>query len=403
MMRMAPREILSASVQALRANPLRSFLTALGMLIGNASVILVVTISLAGRDFILREIEGIGSNLIFAYSAAGAPSVVNSYADYIKTADVEAVREQLGDRLVAATGIMTDYDEMTVGNRRQDIKVNGVDQYYAMVRNLAITAGSFFTTSDVTLRTKAAMLTDEFAVKQFGSTAAAVGQMIQIHGLPFTIIGTFRERVSTYGQSELAAETILIPITILRYFTTYERIDPMYVQVRSPREVDAVAGTVRSILEGRHRPGARYVVDTLTGILSAARQISVILSLVLILVSAIALTISGIGIMNIMLVTVAERTREIGIRMAVGASRREILWQFVAEAVLLSLGGGLIGILVGVGIPLVVEWLGGIEIPISAASVVVAFVVAFAVGLIFGVLPARRASSLDPTEALRYE
>jgi len=144
-------------------------------------------------------------------------------------------------------------------------------------------------------------------------------------------------------------------------------------------------------------------VDTLTAILDAVRNISLILSAVLFLVSAITLVISGIGIMNIMLVTVTERTREIGIRMAVGASRREILMQFLTEAVMVSLAGGLVGILVGVGIPLSVQFLADIRIPISAVSIVVAFVVSCAVGLIFGMLPANRASRLNPTEALRYE
>jgi len=183
-----------------------------------------------------------------------------------------------------------------------------------------------------------------------------------------------------------------------------ERIDPMYVQVRAPEEVDAVTQTVRQILESRHRAGAVYRVENLTAILNAAKSIALILSLVLVLVSAIALVISGIGIMNIMLVTVTERTREIGLRMAVGASRREILIQFLTEAVLVSLSGGIIGILVGVSIPLSVQFfVGNIEIPISATAILIAFGVSMIVGLIFGILPANRASRLNPTEALRYE
>jgi putative ABC transport system permease protein len=396
-------EALKFSAQALRANPVRSVLTALGMVIGVASVILVVTISLTSRDYILEQIQGIGSNIIFAYYAAGSQSSVRSDADFIKTGDVEAIRQQLGDRIVAATGVMTNFDRMIIGNREEDIKVNGADQFYETVRNLVITSGSFFNASDIALRTKAALLTDKLAERLYGSRSAALGQVIKIHGLQFTIIGTFKEKVSTFGQSELDSDTILIPITVLRYFTTVERVDPLYVQVQSPEQVDYVAGMVRQILESRHRTGARYTVETLTSILNAAKQISLILSIVLILVSAIALVISGIGIMNIMLVTVTERTREIGIRMAVGASRHEILMQFLTEAVMVSLAGGLIGILVGVGIPLSVQFLADIRIPISLASIVVAFVVSCAVGLVFGMLPANRASHLNPTEALRYE
>ena len=396
-------EALRFSAQALRANAVRSLLTGLGMVIGNASVILVVTISLTSRDYILEQVEGIGSNMIFAYYAAGGMSANRSDADFIKMADVEMVRQQLDNRIVAATGVMSNYDRMLIGNREEDVKVNGADQYYKAVRNLVITTGAFFDTSDITLRSKVALLTDKLAERLYGNRSASFGQRIKIHGVQFTVIGTFKEKVSTFGQSELDSETILIPITVLRYFATVERIDPLYVQVRSPGEVDAVAGMVRQMLESRHRPGAVYRVDTLTSILNAARQISMILSLVLVLVSAIALIISGIGIMNIMLVTVTERTREIGIRMAVGASRQEILMQFLTEAVMVSLAGGIVGILVGVAIPVAVQWIGEIRIPISVTSIVVAFVTSCAVGLIFGILPANRASHLNPTEALRYE
>jgi putative ABC transport system permease protein len=224
-----------------------------------------------------------------------------------------------------------------------------------------------------------------------------------LFGLQFTIIGTFREKVETFGQSEVERDTVLIPITVLKYFTPVERIDPLYVQVRSAEQVDRVAMRVQDILESRHRPGANYRVDTLTAILNAVRNISLILSAVLFLVSAITLIISGIGIMNIMLVTVTERTREIGLRLAVGAAPREILLQFLTEAVLVSLAGGSMGILVGVAIPSSVQLFANIKIPISPVAIVVAFGVSCLVGIVFGMLPANRAAHLNPTEALRYE
>ena len=189
-----------------------------------------------------------------------------------------------------------------------------------------------------------------------------------------------------------------------QYFIRVERIDPFYVQVRSPEQVEAVTTEVKEILESRHRAGASYKVENLTGILNAAKSIARILSLVLVLVSAIALVISGIGIMNIMLVTVTERTREIGVRMAVGASRRDILLQFLTEAVLISLAGGTFGIVAGVALPLSVQYfVDNLRIPISMWSIAIAFTVSSLVGLIFGMLPASRASRLNPTEALRYE
>ena len=330
-------EALRFSAQALRANPVRSMLTGLGMVIGTASVILVVTISLTSRDYILEQIEGIGSNIIFAYYASAGATTALSDADYIKMTDVEALRQNLGADIVAATGVMANFYRILIGGKEQDVKVIGTDQAYQPVRNIVISSGRFLDESDISLRQKVGLLTDQLAVRMYGSQASALNQVIKLYGLEFTVIGTFHEKVETFGQSEVERDTILMPITVLRYFTPVERIDPMYVQVRSPEEVDRVARRVQEVLEARHRQGARYRVDTLTAILNAAKNISLILSLVLVLVSAITLVISGIGIMDIILVSVTERTREIGVRLAVGASKREILIQFLGEAMMVSL------------------------------------------------------------------
>jgi len=396
-------EALRFSTQALRANPVRSMLTGLGMVIGTASVILVVTISLTSRDYILEQVEGIGSNIIFAYLVNAGPSSPTADADYIKMVDVHAIRAELAPEIVAATGVMSSVDPILIGGKPQDVKINGTDQDYASVRNIVVSSGRFLDSGDVTRREKVALLTDHLAERIYGSRAAALNQSLRLFGLQFTVIGTFHEKVETFGQSEVERDTIMVPLTVLRYFTPLERIDPLYVQVRSPAEVDRVAGRVQAILEARHRPGARYRVDTLTAILNAAKNISLILSLVLVLVSAITLVISGIGIMNIMLVTVTERTREIGVRLAVGASAHKILLQFLTEAMMVSLTGGLLGILVGVAIPLSVGLFADIRIPISWVAIVVAFGVSCLVGLVFGILPANRAAHLNPTEALRYE
>jgi putative ABC transport system permease protein len=398
------REALRFSYQSLRANKVRTLLTALGLVIGNASVILVVTISLASRDYILDQIRGIGSNLVYANYEAGSQTATQVEADFVKLADVEAVRQYLGNRINAATGVMTNYDRMLIDGREQDVAVLGSDDQYKTVRNLVILAGRFMDSNDVAMRNKVAMLTEELARRLYGSQQAAIGKILKLHGLQFTVIGTFKEKTSSFGQSELTSETVLIPITVLRYFTSSERIDPLYVQVADANDVPAVTREVRQIIEGRHRAGARYRVENLSAILEAAQNIASILTFVLVMVSAIALIISGIGIMNIMLVTVTERTREIGLRMAVGASRRWVLRQFLLEAVLISVGGGLVGILAGVAVPLSVQFFTDeFAIPISGWSIAIAFAVSAVVGLVFGLLPANRASHLNPTEALRYE
>jgi putative ABC transport system permease protein len=398
-------EAVRSSLQALRANKFRAFLTALGLVIGNASVILVVTISLTSRDYILQQIQRIGSNLIIAqYQVGNNGAMAAADADYIKTGDAVAIRNQLGSRIVAATGVMNSFDRMRINGRDEDVAIIGTDQYYPEVRNLELVAGRFFDGDDVQQRHRVALVMEKMAGRLFGGPQAAVGQTIKLHGMQYSIIGTFREKANSFNLSELTGDNVLIPISLLKYFAPLERIDPLYVQARRSSDVVALTKSVRSILEARHRQGARYSVDNLEAILDTAKQIATILTVVLVVVSAIALIISGIGIMNIMLVTVTERTREIGLRMAVGAARRDVLEQFLAEAVVISLAGGVAGILIGVAVPLSVRYFTDeIQIPISPLSVGVAFTVSVLVGLVFGILPANRAARLNPTEALRYE
>jgi len=397
-------EVLKSSYEALKANRVRTLLTALGLVIGNASVILVVTISLTSTEFILDQIRGIGSNVVWAYFETGSRESEQSEADFVKIADAEAIRNQLADRIVAVTATMSSSSTLVLEGKPQDTSVLGVDEYYPKVRNLILLTGRYFDASEVKQRAKVTLLTEPLAQLLYGSNQAAIGKLIKVKDHQFTVIGVFRERVQSFGLSELADRAMVVPITVVRYYIRVERIDPMYIQAKRAEDVEALTAEVKRILEGRHRRGAKYFVDNLGAILDTAKNISLILTFVLVLVAAIALVISGIGIMNIMLVTVTERTKEIGIRMAIGASRREVLAQFLMEAVLISTGGGLLGILVGVSGPLVAQYLvPEFGVAISPLSVIVAFVVSFAVGLIFGMLPANRASQLNPIEALRYE
>ncbi len=392
------------SIQALASNRLRTFLTALGLVIGNASVILVVTVSLTSRDYILEQISGIGSNIIFAYFERGGREASLVEGDFVKLADVEAIREQLGSEIQAATGVMSIYETVVVEGQPRDILVLAADDRYADVRNLVMIEGRGLSPGDVILRQRVAMVTERLANRLFASQEAAIGEVLKIRGLQFTIIGTFREKTQSFGLSELSQNTIVIPVTVFEYLVPYERVDPLYVQAKRAEDVEALSVRVRQILESRHRPGASYFVGNLTAILNAAKNISLILTIVLLLIAAITLLISGIGIMNIMLVTVTERTREVGIRLAVGAPRRAVLQQFLMEAVIISASGGIAGIAVGISIPLIGQtFVEGLTIPISWISVAAAFSVSFLVGLVFGLLPANRAARLNPTEALRHE
>jgi putative ABC transport system permease protein len=397
-------EAVAFSLQALQANRLRTFLTGLGLIIGNASVILVVTISLASKDLILDQIRGIGSNLVYADYQAPGENSAKVQADFVKIADVQALRDRLGDSIIAATAVMNGHDEIVIDGKVHEITLDGVDEEYARVRNLQLLRGRFIDASDVALRQRVTLLIDKFALRLYGNQDAAIGQTIKVHQLHFTVIGTFKEKTSTFGQGEITDDTMLIPISVMKYFVDYERIEPVYLQVRNAGDVRGVTQEVNDILESRHRPGAKYNVQNLSAILDTADEIATVLTVVLVIVSAIALVISGIGIMNIMLVTVTERTREIGLRMAIGASRKEVLLQFLVESVLISMVGGGIGIVLGLALPISVSLITNkVHVPISPLSVIVAFGVSFVVGVGFGLLPARRASQLNPTEALRYE
>jgi putative ABC transport system permease protein len=223
--------------------------------------------------------------------------------------------------------------------------------------------------------------------------------------LTFTVIGVFKERVETYGLSDIQDESVLIPFGLMKSYTGADVLRVLDAQASSSEEVERVQKQVGALLRSRHPPEAEYNVQTLTAILVAAQNISLALTIVLIVIAFIALLISGIGIMNIMLVTVKERTREIGIRKAIGAPRRDILYQFLIEAFLISGGGAVLGILIGLAVPVAAQFFlpGNLRVPISPLSVVVAFIVSCSTGLFFGYLPANNASSLQPIESLRYE
>src|SRR6476661_2565809 len=180
-------EAFSFSLEALRANPVRSFLTGLGMVIGTASVILVVTISLTSRDYILEQVQGIGSNIIFAYYVSAGPAAATADADYIKMADVEAIRQDLGSDIVAATGVMSNFDRVLIGGKEQDVKIIGTDQAYQPVRNIVVSSGRFLDEGDVRLRNKVGLMTDKLAQRMFGNRNAALNQVIRLFGLQFTI------------------------------------------------------------------------------------------------------------------------------------------------------------------------------------------------------------------------
>ena len=402
---MALGEIVLLAIDNFRTSKVRFALTALGMVIGAASVIFVVTISLTGKQYILNELQSIGSNMIELEFSGGGPTgaAEPGHYDYLTRDDEKAVDEQVAD--VAYSSPMLEMHERIAfpGAQIKDVLALGVSPQYRQVRNLIVLNGRFFDEQDENSHAKVALVTELFAREMFGSSAAAVDQTIRITELPITIIGVFKESVDTFGQSEIADETLLMPYSVARYFTGTDDVKQIFFSARDQSNVEETAREVVAVVHSRHQKNSVYKASTLTSLLTVAAWVSNALTVILVLVAAVTLAVGGVGIMNIMLATVRSRIREIGIRKAMGATAREIKLQFLIEAVFISLTGGLIGTILGLAVPLSVRLFTSYQIPISPWSAVVALATSTAVGVIFGTLPANRAAQLDPVESLKYE
>ena len=396
-------EILNFVLDSFCSNKVQFTLTALAMAVGTASVILVATIGLTGKQYILRQLQSIGTNMIYA-EYEGGTNHIDSSPDPMTIEDVQAIREQVTS-VVAASPTVNLVDRISIGAGKQsDILVLGVDPEYTRVRNLKLLAGRFFDTQDSSGHNKVGVITEKLAEKLYGTSAAAVGQIIKLSGgLPFTVVGVFKESVDTFGQSEIQEDTMLIPYTVSRFFTPTNAVYEIYFSAATSQDVVPVTAAIKQVLQSRHRSESVYNVQNLTQLLTVAGKIADALTLILMLVAFVTLLVSGIGIMNIMLATVTSRIREIGIRKAVGATNREIRFQFLAEAIVISITGGIVGIVTGLAIPYSVRLFTDFRLPISGLSAIIAIVVSSIVGMIFGTVPATRASQLDPVESLRYE
>jgi putative ABC transport system permease protein len=398
-------EILKLAMDSFSASKLRFALTALGMVIGTASVILVVTIGLTGKQFILTEIQKIGTNSVeLEYAGGGAMGAQReSYDDSLTREDEKAVLAQLPNVMYSSPVTATHARISFGGGVVKDTLVLGVSPQYEDIRNLLVPVGRFFDDEDDSAHLKCAVVSELFARDRFGSSDAAVGQNFEISGIPFTIIGVFRESVDDMGQSEIQDRTILIPYSVARYFTGSEHVKQIYFSMRSMDQVPEAANEIKRIVSSRHRPSSVYQTQTLKEVLTMAAKIANALTAVLVLVAAVTLAVGGVGIMNIMLANVRSRIREIGIRKAMGATNREIKLQFLAEAVIISLTGGIVGTLVGLSVPYSIRFFTNYDLPVSGWSVVIALASAMLVGVIFGTIPATRAAQLDPVESLKYE
>lgn len=398
-------QTLKLALSALVRNRSRSILTMLGVVIGVAAVIVTVAIGTGAKSSVASAINGLGSNLIIvtpgSVQTTGARTG-NGGASTLVPADGLAVAK-LPNVTAASPAVNLRTQVVGAGNNWQTT-VTGVAPSYTVVRSWDVAAGRFFTQTETDDAAKVAVL-GQTVVQQLFPSSDPVGQTVMIKNVPFTVIGVLTAKGQS-GMGQDQDDTILIPYTsALQRITGGTTINTLMVSASDQAQIAPVTSEITSLLEQRHKIVAGqpddFQVRNLQDIAATATSTASILGLLLAAVAAVSLVVGGIGIMNIMLVVVTERTREIGIRKAIGAPRRAILGQFLTEAVLLSLIGGLAGVVVGlVGTNFKIQ---GVKPIPTAGSVIGAFAVTVAVGVFFGFYPASRAAALRPVDALRYE
>ncbi|HZD03064.1 MAG TPA: ABC transporter permease [Actinomycetes bacterium] len=390
-------EAVRVAWEALRANKLRSSLTMLGVVIGVTSVVLLVAIGSGARNEVTLGIESLGSNILFVapgdFSFGSAPSLSRLTLD-----DVRRVGDAVGDpRRVAAT--IASGELARVGPRRTQVNLNGTNETIPFVFDRTVARGSFFSETDVVTRRRVAVLGAD-PVERLFPDRDPLGRFVTIAGVRFRVIGVLSRVGTTLGVDR--NQEAFIPVTAAQRLFGVNRVDGIAVKAASPQDIPAEQQVIRDVVSRAH-PDQDFQVLTQDDILGVVGRVLSILTIVLASIAGISLLVGGVGVMNIMLVSVSERTREIGLRKAVGARTRDVLRQFLLEAVALTVSGGAIGILLGIAVALVVGRLSPVPAAITGWSVVLAFGVSVAVGVFFGVYPARKAARMQPIAALRYE
>jgi putative ABC transport system permease protein len=394
-------------LKAISRNKLRSFLTMLGIVIGVGCVIVVVAIGNGASQSIQSTINALGSNFIMVFPGASTSSGARMFTgnSTLTPEDAAALRTEAPDIAYVSPMVRTN-GQIVAGELNWGTGIQGVDVDFPNIRAWNVLQGSFFTDTDVKAASKVAVLGNTVAENLFPN-GDAVGQIIRIKNVPFKVAGVLEKKGGNMmGQDQ--DDVVLAPYTtIMKRLSGKTRLDMLYVASSSPNNVSAAQEQIDAILRQRHRiapnADADFMMRSQEEIAAASTQQMNVLRNLLLSIAAISLLVGGIGIMNIMLVSVTERTREIGIRMAIGAKGRHVLTQFLFEAITISIVGGLIGVLIGIGVSRLIAAKAGWPIVVSPQSVALAFGVAGVVGIFFGFYPARKASRLDPIDALRYE
>ncbi len=402
------RASIRIAVRALALNPLRSVLTALGVIIGVAAVVSTISIGTGARESTREQISALGTNLLTVIpgrvSSPGGIGQGVGTAQTLTWEDGEAIAESLED-VEAVAGEFNRPAQVVAGSSNDISTVSGVTPTFPEVRNWQPVEGSFFGDREVQSRARVAVIGKTVKDNLFPD-GDAIGQRIRVNRVVFTVIGVMESKgASGFGDRD---DIVFVPLsTAQKRLFGADFVRALYVKVRSPDRMDEVMGQVENLLSSRHRipDGSEpdFFIRNQADVVQAFQSVNSTITLLLGIIAAVSLIVGGIGIMNIMLVSVTERTREIGIRKAVGATRRNILVQFLVEAVALSVTGGLLGVLLGVGASRAITRLAGWATIITPWAVLLAFGFAAGVGIFFGLYPAQRAAALDPIEALRSE
>lgn len=402
------KESIEIAFNALLSNKLRSILTMLGIIIGVGAVIAMISVGMGVQQKVTNSIASLGSNMLIVMPGSANSGGVRSAAgssQKLKLEDAEAIKEKIKNIDYVAPTVNSSY-QVVYGNQNWNTSVYGVTPEYMAIRDLTVSTGSFITQNDLSTRTRTAVIGTTVAANLFG-TVNPVGKTFRIDSSPYKIIGVLESK----GQSSMGRDqddVILIPLT-----TAQERllgityIQSINIQVSQLDKMDQVQNQIETLLRQRHRIIGNkeddFTVRNLTSLMETMSSTTTMLTLFLGSIAAISLVVGGIGIMNIMMVSVTERTREIGIRKALGATFKNIMMQFLIESISIGVIGGFLGIVFGISTSLLISKFGGFTTVITAAPIILSFGFSVGIGLFFGIYPARKAAKLDPIEALRYE
>ncbi len=402
--------LLREALRAMASNRMRTFLTMLGLVIGVGAVVLMLAIGQGAQTLVKQAIESLGSNLFIVFpgsSSAGGVRSGSGGASTLTVFDAQAIAEL--PSVAGAAPLYSGSAQVVYAGANWNTRITGVTPSYFEVRGWRVEQGYALADGDVRAMARIAML-GQTVVRQLFGDESPVGKTIRIKNAPYTVVGTLAAKGQSYDGND-QDDTVLVPLTTAQrklFGASFpDSVRYILVQTHSDAVMESAERSMTALLRERHRlpPGTEpdFMIRNLSAAADVQAQTTEVMSIMLGAVASISLVVGGIGIMNIMLVSVTERTREIGIRMAVGARRTDVLLQFLLEALVVSVLGCLIGVVLGVGCAYLVAQTAGTVVVVTLTSVLLAFLVAAAVGVFFGFYPARKASLLKPIEALRYQ